>query len=148
MNKLSWVESFSIKLGRTSSELSSFVSGVLIASAVNVLTSLLWLTGIEKGLLYAAMLSCLFFGLAGGATSVLSWRVRDLQEIVASKTRSRFVQFSNEEERWQFALMEDPGQHRKLVSLTFLMILSCLLTIVGMIMVILCITRSGLGSPN
>lgn len=137
--KFTRLEGFSIKLGRAKSDVFSFISGAMIGAAVNVLTSLAWSTVLKRDLLWV-LISSFLIGLAGVQSAILSWRMKDIQEIVDLKTRTPLLSFSSEEERWQFAISEDNSLHKKTVSLINLLIFSCIFATLGIVIIILWIS--------
>jgi len=139
MTKPSRLEGFSIKLGRAKSDVFSFISGAMIGAAVNVLTSLAWSTVLKRDL-PCALISSFLIGLAGVISAILSWRIKDIQEIVNLKTHTPLLSFPSEEERWQFAICKDNPLHRKTCSLIYLLIFSCIFATLGIVIIILWIS--------
>lgn len=137
--KSSRLEGFSIKLGRVKSDVFSFISGAMIGAAINVLTSLARSTVLKRDLPWV-LISSFLIGLAGVISAILSWRMKDIQEIVDLKTRTLLLSFHSEEERWQFAINEDNTLHRKTSSLVYLLISSCIFATLGIVIIILWIS--------
>lgn len=137
--KSSRLEGFSIKLGRAKSDVFSFISGAMIGAAVNVLTSLARSTVLKRDLPWV-LISSFLIGLAGVISAILSWRMKDIQEIVDLKTRTPLLSFHSEEERWQFAINKDNTLHRKTSSLVYLLISSCIFATLGIVIIILWIS--------
>lgn len=137
--KSSRLEGFSIKLGRAKSDVFSFISGAMIGAAVNVLTSLARSTVLKRDLPWV-LISSFLIGLAGVISAILSWRMKDIQEIVDLKTRTLLLSFHSEEERWQFAISKDNTLHRKTSSLVYLLISSCIFATLGIVIIILWIS--------
>lgn len=137
--KSSRLEGFSIKLGRAKSDVFSFISGAMIGAAVNVLTSLARSTVLKRDLPWV-LISSFLIGLAGVISAILSWRMKDIQEIVDLKTRTPLLSFHSEEERWQFAINKDNTLRRKTSSLVYLLISSCIFATLGIVIIILWIS--------
>jgi hypothetical protein len=138
MSRIPWGERIAIMIGRARSDAFSILSGAFVGAATNVLTSLVWSRALWRDLPWA-LVSSFFIFLAGLTSTILSWKMKDLQEIVDAKTQSRLLQFPTEEERWQFAVCQDQDrrQYRNLISLPFLLVSVIVFAVLGIVIIII-----------
>lgn len=81
---MAWQEGFAIKIlkMKSSSSISSFLSGVLISASINILTGLLYLStsDIKVSFLWCIVSSISLLG-AGVLSIITSWKIDEIKEI-------------------------------------------------------------------
>jgi len=143
---LSLLDKIAVSIAKTRSVLFSMLGGGLASASVSILTSLIYSTSLMSDLSWSLLSSFLML-LAAISSSILSWRMDDIQHAVESSARALGLQ--TEGERWEYAIKGKREAHEKkrstiygkIRSTIYYLTLTVVFTMLGILVIIIHVGR-------